>query len=207
MKKVMILSNNYYYFNNALSKDFCKEIIDFAFAEKNKIKPALTGVLRPPEDKVTIKELKEINKVRTSSIRFLDEPWIINKITPFVMEANKEANWNFQFTHSEKAQFTIYKDNEFYDWHCDTSVTPFEDGTIRKLSVTLSLNDDSEYEGGEFEIDNRNNFFEKNIHTLTNIRTAGSLVVFPSFLYHRVKPVTKGTRYSLVVWYSGRPFI
>ena len=80
------------------------------------------------------------------------------------MEANKEANWNFQFSQYEKAQFTIYDNNEFYDWHCDTSDTPFEDGTIRKLSVTVSLNDGLEYEGGEFEIDNRNNFHEKNIH-------------------------------------------
>jgi|TARA_R100001509_G_C4878803_1_gene219404 PKHD-type hydroxylase len=203
----MILSNNYYYFQSALSKEFCKKIIDFAFSEKNKIKPALTGILRPPENEVTLEELKEINKIRTSSIRFLDEPWITNTITPYVMEANKEANWNFQFSQYEKAQFTIYDNNEFYDWHCDTSDTPFEDGTIRKLSVTVSLNDGLEYEGGEFEIDNRNNFHEKNIHKLDMIRNVGSLVVFPSFLYHRVKPVTKGTRYSLVIWYSGRPFI
>ena len=73
--------------------------------------------------------------------------------------------------------------------------------------MTVSLNDGLEYEGGEFEIDNRNNFHEKNIHKLDMIRNVGSLVVFPSFLYHRVKPVTKGTRYSLVIWYSGRPFI
>lgn len=203
----MNLTNNYYYFKNALTKDFCKKIIDFALSDEKKIQKGITGVTDSEKIKITSEQLKEIEKIRKSNIRWLNEPWIFKEITPFVMEANKEANWNFQFTTHEKAQFTIYGSDQFYDWHHDSSDKTFENGNIRKLSVTVSLNDDTEYEGGYFEIDNKNNFYEKNIHKLEMIRNAGSLVVFPSFLYHRVTPVTRGVRYSLVIWYSGRPFI
>ncbi len=203
----MNLNNNYYFFKNALSKDFCKKIIDFALSDEKQIKHGITGVSDSEEVKLTLEQLKEIEKIRKSNIRWLDEPWIFKEITPLVMEANRAANWNFQFTAHEKAQFTIYGSEQFYDWHIDSSDKEFKDGNTRKLSVTLSLNDDTEYEGGYLEIDNRNNFHQKNIHKLEMIRNAGSLVVFPSFLYHRVTPVTKGVRYSLVIWYSGRPFI
>ena len=197
----MILQNNYYYYSNIFSKDFCKKIIDFSLSQKEKIVTAVTGNNKNPS-------LDEINKIRDSHIRWLDEPWINNQITPIVMEANRKAGWNFQFTGHELSQFTIYDNKQFYNWHVDASpVDEKKDGNIRKISVSVSLNDGTEYEGGCFEIDNRNNFLEPNIHRLDNIRSTGSIVVFPSFLYHRVTPVTKGIRYSLVMWYSGRPYI
>ena len=196
----MILKNNYFFYEKILSKKFCNDIINFALSDKKEIIDGITG------DSKNI-SLEEVKKIRDCNIRWLDEPWISNQITPIVMDANKKAGWNFQFTQYEKAQFTIYDNSQFYNWHTDASANTKDDGSHRKLSVTLSLNDEDEFEGGCFEIDNRNNYYEKNIHQLNNIRSAGSLVVFPSFLYHRVTPVTKGTRYSLVMWYSGRPYI
>jgi len=49
---------------------------------------------------------------------------------------------------------------------------------------------------------------DKKHHTriCTEIKSQGSLVIFPSFVQHRVKPVTKGTRYSLVIWSLGQPY-
>ena len=47
---------------------------------------------------------------------------------------------------------------------------------------------------------------KKAIHECTEIRPRGSVIVFPSFVWHRVKPVTKGVRYSVVAWYGGPPF-
>ena len=76
---------------------------------------------------------------------------------------------------------------------------------IRKLSVTVSLTDPKEYKGGELEFDFRNQD-KSNIRTCTEILPKGSLVVFPSFVWHRVKPVTKGVRHSLVIWNLGYPF-
>ena len=78
-------------------------------------------------------------------------------------------------------------------------------GKIRKISTTISLNDPSEYEGGNLEFDlgpHRTDRF----HTCTEIRPKGSIIVFPSHVYHRVTPVTSGTRYSLVSWSLGAPF-
>ena len=81
----------------------------------------------------------------------------------------------------------------------------------RKLSVTCQLSDSSEYEGGELEFDYRN-YSPNKRDELTHVMKAkpalkkGSIVVFPSFVWHRVRPVTKGTRYSLVVWNLGYPF-
>lgn len=78
-------------------------------------------------------------------------------------------------------------------------------GKIRKLSVTISLNDPKEYEGGNLQFDlgpHRPDRF----HTCTEIRPRGSVIVFPSHVHHQVTPVTSGTRYSLVCWSLGAPF-
>ena len=82
-------------------------------------------------------------------------------------------------------------------------------GKIRKLSAILSLNDASEYEGGGLEFYNGNPTLKESdrIIDCKEIKKAGTLVVFPSHLYHRVKPITKGNRYSLVIWSCGKPFV
>jgi len=77
--------------------------------------------------------------------------------------------------------------------------------------MTCQLTDGSEYEGGELQFDRRNyepNLRNKNKHVITSkeILAKGSIVVFPSFVWHRVKPVTKGKRYSLVMWNLGYPY-
>ena len=82
---------------------------------------------------------------------------------------------------------------------------------IRKLSVTCQLSDQTEYKGGELEFDFRNydpymRDEVEHVKQAKDILTKGSIIVFPSFVWHRVKPVTEGTRYSLVLWNLGRPF-
>ena len=86
-------------------------------------------------------------------------------------------------------------------------------GLIRKLSITVLLNDD--YEGGEFQFKFANEKMKGldkvgrglKTNTLTPpMKGTGSVIVFPSYQLHRVKPVTKGTRYSLVGWACGPPF-
>ena len=82
---------------------------------------------------------------------------------------------------------------------------------IRKLSMTCQLTDGSEYKGGELEFDFRNydpHMRDESKHRIQckEILPKGSIIVFPSFVWHRVKPVTSGTRYSLVVWHLGKPF-
>ena len=117
--------------------------------------------------------------------------------------------------YSESCQFTKYEKGQFYDWHCDSWDKPYvtqnqqdpSNGKIRKLSVTVSLSD-KDYKGGELEFDFRNMDPDKkpNIKKCTEILPKGSLVVFPSFVWHRVCPVKKGSRYSLVIWNLGCSF-
>ena len=80
-------------------------------------------------------------------------------------------------------------------------------GNVRKLSVTISLTDSETYEGGNLKFDWGEHAETKSrFHECTEIRPRGSVIVFPSYYYHQVTPVTKGTRYSLVIWYHGKPF-
>ena len=74
--------------------------------------------------------------------------------------------------------------------------------------MTVSLSDPKDYKGGELEFDFRNKDPDKkpSIQKCTEILPKGSLVVFPSFVWHRVCPVKKGSRYSLVIWNLGYPF-
>ena len=68
---------------------------------------------------------------------------------------------------------------------------------VRKLSMTLLLNNPSEFEGGELQIAGTNN---------TKLMKQGHATIFASFLQHQVTPVTKGVRRSLVMWFGGEPF-
>jgi PKHD-type hydroxylase len=207
----MNLQNYYYYFKSAIPPKICDEIIKFGLEQKSQI--ALTGIVKD-DDNPTKEEIKELSSLRKSDVVWMDAAWIYKEIHPYIETANAEAGWNFDWDFSEACQFTIYEKNQYYGWHYDSAPEPYDDpnnlnihGKIRKLSVTISLSDESDYEGGDFEFDFRNNDGEKNQSSVCKeIRPKGSIVVFPSFVRHRVKPVTSGTRYSLVIWNLGKPF-
>ena len=160
-------------------------------------------------------QVKDLKKKRDSDIVWLNERWIYKEIQPYVHQANVSAGWNFQWDFSESCQFTQYNKGQYYDWHCDGWDKPYQrqagdpsNGKIRKLSVTLTLSDEKDYKGGELEFDFRNLDPDKkpNIKKCKEILPKGSLVVFPGFVWHRVCPVKKGTRHSLVMWSLGWPF-
>jgi PKHD-type hydroxylase len=211
----MNLQNYYYYFQSALTPRFCDELIKYGISQQEQL--ALTGGQttkinegKPLDDK----DIVDLKKKRDSNIVWLNDRWIYKEIQPFIHQANRLAGWNFDWDFSESCQFTKYKLNQFYDWHCDSWETPYvnqdnkdTNGKIRKLSVTCSLSDPKDYEGGELEFDFRNMDPDKpTIRKCAEISQRGSIVVFPSHVWHRVKPVTKGTRYSLVIWNLGYPF-
>ena len=205
----MNLEYYYWYFKSAIPPKICDDIIEYGKSQQEQI--ALTGEHDPEKD--SEQNIKDISKKRKSNIVWMDDPWIYKEIQPYVNTANINAGWNFQWDRSESCQFTKYKLNQFYDWHCDSWVKPYDKpespdhGKIRKLSVTVSLSDDTDYEGGDFEFDFRNAYDGSNQPQICKeIRPKGSIVVFPSFVWHRVKPVTSGTRYSLVIWNLGWPF-
>ena len=211
----MNLQNYYYYFQSALTPRFCDELIKYGISQQEQL--ALTGGQttkinegKPLDDK----DIIDLKKKRDSNIVWLSDRWIFKEIQPFIHQANQLAGWNFEWSFSEACQFTKYKLNQFYDWHADSWETPYANkdnpdtfGKIRKLSVTCSLSAPEDYEGGELEFDFRNTDPDKPaIRKCAEIKPRGSIVVFPSHVWHRVKPVTKGTRYSLVIWNLGYPF-
>jgi len=211
----MNLIHHYYYFKSALSPRFCDELIKYGTVQQEQL--ALTGNLSEKANKgnsLTKEEINDLKKKRDSNVVWLNDRWIYNEVQPFIHEANKLAGWNFEWDWSESCQFTKYKLNQFYDWHCDSWEAPYNEpndltrhGKIRKLSVTCSLSDPKDYEGGELEFDFRNTDPDKpSIKKYAEISERGSIVVFPSHVWHRVKPVTKGIRYSLVIWNLGYPF-
>ncbi len=98
---------------------------------------------------------------------------------------------------TEMAQYTEYPEGGFYDWHMDCDVNMQHEPPVRKISMTLLLNDPSEFEGGDLELMAPGKFAELK---------QGHAIIFASFLNHRVNPVTKGMRQSLVCWFGGKPF-
>tara|TARA_R110000737_G_scaffold61939_1_gene89317 strand:+ start:422 stop:1048 length:627 start_codon:yes stop_codon:yes gene_type:complete len=144
--------------------------------------------------------------VRKTDVHFANEDWIYNLIEPYMVQANKNANWNFDISGVESYQIGRYESSVsgHYDWHQDSLGTwnsihnkpnrPNLHGKARKISMSLILNDD--YEGGELEI----------FGQPKDYYGQGSIIFFPSWMLHRVTPVTKGIRYSLVMWHIGAPF-
>ena len=220
----MNLKHYYYYFQSALSPRVCDDIV--AYGKQHQTEMAVTGGLGRDENKDAYKTdgtmkkgaIKNLQKKRKSEIVWMNDKWIYNEIHPFIHQANRDSGWNFDWDFSESCQFTKYGVGQHYGWHSDSWDKPYDKpdepnshGKIRKLSVTVSLSDPSEYDGGNLEFDFRNQVdWERNkkskIKECTEIRPRGSIIVFPSFVWHRVNPVTRGTRYSLVIWNLGYPF-
>jgi len=210
----MNLQNYYWFFKSALTPRFCDELIKYGNLQREQT--ALTGGQTKKTEKgekLDEKDIKDLKQKRDSNIVWMNDRWVYKEIHPYVHQANASAGWNFNWEFSESCQFTKYKLNQFYDWHCDSWDVPYNNpndlnthGKIRKLSVTCCLSDPKDYKGGELEFQFRNMDDPKAIYECHEIRPRGSIIVFPSFVWHRVAPVTKGTRYSLVIWNLGYPF-
>jgi PKHD-type hydroxylase len=172
--------------------------------------------------------------VRDSEVAWLDEKWLYDLVLPQIKIANKTAGWDYDVDSFENFQFTKYHPGGFYGWHADGTsdkfsiykryipgISPTDDkgkmlknytrnidlvGKVRKISMTLNLNVPGEYEGGNLKFDFGPHSTKNRYHECIEIRPQGSMVIFPSFVYHQVTPVTRGTRYSLVLWSLGKPF-
>ena len=210
----MNLTNYYWYFQSAVPSRICDEIVKYGKSLSDQM--ALTGGLGADPKKLNKKQVADLKTKRDSNIVWMNDRWIYKEIQPYVNQANTSAGWNFQWDFSESCQFTKYEKRQYYDWHCDSWDRPYirenandpSHGKIRKLSVTLTLSNPKDYKGGELEFDFRDKDPDKkpNIRKCTEILPKGSLVVFPSFVWHRVCPVKKGSRYSLVIWNIGWPY-
>jgi len=145
---------------------------------------------------------------RKSDVVWVKDQWVYDLIWDYMASANEQAGWKYNIVAAEDCQLTRYTKGEYYSWHRDGLGSHIEVidtpdnkslyGNVRKLSMSILLNDD--YGGGNFQMHG----LEKDD---TLIRGRGSVIVFPSFIDHQVTPVTKGTKYSLVTWFVGPPFV
>jgi PKHD-type hydroxylase len=167
-----------------------------------------------------------ISKTRKSSVAFFNnvETKIVqDNIMPYINECNATVRWNFKLDFLENAQFTTYHsykgDNQYYGWHkdwCCRVCSRDEDGNEpdikgpRKISCSILLSSSDEYEGGELKIVNGDiSRLEDGVLLKSddaNIKNKGDMVILRSDAFHRVAPVTKGVRKSLVLWFSGPEF-
>ena len=209
----MYSTNEWFYFIGALDKNTCNKIRNVA---KGKWKESGVNTKKDTTDEERITGAKPIpgtdKKSRISDIVWTQDQWIYDTIWPFMQEANERAGWKYDIRGAESMQITRYKKGGFYQFHkdgpsdhlsaYDEPDNEFTHGYVRKLSMTVLLNEN--YEGGEFQFANYSQ--EKCEIETPEFNKKGSIIVFASDVEHRVAPVTKGIRYSLVTWFLGPPF-
>ena len=98
---------------------------------------------------------------------------------------------------TENAQYTEYPEGGFYDWHVDNDINMKNEPPVRKISMTCLLSPENEFEGGDLELMKEGQSVKLK---------QGQAIFFASFIRHRVAPVTRGVRRSLVMWFGGTPF-
>jgi len=142
------------------------------------------------------------NEVRSSKVRWIPQDdtwfWLYEKLSGMISTAN-DTLWNFDLTHiPEQIQYTEYYATEkgHYTWHQDIGPGML---SKRKISITVQLSGPEEYEGGDLEMWSGGH--ESSVTTA--YKGAGSVFIFPSYMMHRVTPVTKGVRKSFVLWVGG----
>ena len=180
---------NYYYFEDGFSKEELKKI------EK--------GVARLPLNTATTVGGLNID-TRTSRVKWVPQEnnwaWLYEKLADYALQANNSL-WNFNLhTLPEQIQYTEYlgSKNGKYEWHQDIGPGML---SWRKVSITVQLSEPDEYEGGDLQVFQGGEYKEQNF--INAPRKAGCVFIFPSYMLHRVTPVTKGIRKSFVLWSGG----
>jgi len=172
------------------TKEECEQIINYFIEEYSNYGQIATA-------KQTLNVDKSIRHVQINELPNIEEyRWIYKKIADAVMVANNE-HFDFEIMGIQHSlQLLKYDSTDsiaHYDWHSDSGTN---ESSTRKISVSVQLSDPNDYEGGLLEV---NNYGDKIIGT----KEQGSVHLFPSYLVHRVTPITKGIRYALVVWIHG----
>ncbi len=177
--------SNYYYFLNAFTD---QELLDLKKLGES-----------TPKEKGSVTQEGVITETRISEVGWImptqDSGWLYDKITNMVIEAN-DTMWNFDLLgyHDNLQYTTYYGGGGHYDWHTDVGPGMAN----RKISVVVQLSDPSEYTGGVLNLNGGNGIIEAP-------KEKNTVIIFPSFVLHRVTPVMTGIRKSLVTWLAGPP--
>jgi len=139
-------------------------------------------------------------KTRTSHISWIPFNKMPEMYSTLEQIVNKTNNNHFGFEGvkiTEQAQYTEYPAGGFYDWHIDSDIVGMNEPPVRKISMTCLLSHESEFEGGGLELMSEGKIARPK---------QGQAIFFASYIRHRVIPITKGVRKSLVMWFGGPSF-
>ena len=147
--------------------------------------------------------VRDIRKSKTNLI-FVDNEneWIFQKLASISKFINDKF-YGYDIFGFDQVQYTVYEQGDHYDYHIDMMLgdkVPDHMHFSRKLSFSLILTDDVDFQGGEFEI------MVDSDSPIKAEQKRGRILAFPSFIVHRVKPVTSGVRKSIVFWTLGPKF-
>jgi len=174
---------------DALSAQHCDDLITLIAAHQMKDAGLVRGTTA--------------HNIRRAEIAWLDDipeaSWVMDRMISLTAQANRDG---FQFDLSDfgespqVARYTAAREGHF-DWHSDIGAGQW--AAKRKLTIVVQLSDPAAYDGGTLELRPDSNVTQAP-------RTRGTATIFPSFVLHRVTPVTAGTRWSLTLWSHGPAF-
>tara|TARA_R110000796_G_scaffold164094_1_gene281034 strand:+ start:46 stop:603 length:558 start_codon:yes stop_codon:yes gene_type:complete len=152
----------------------------------------------------TGKTLSSTNETkRNSNVTFIDDHVILKEFLDVTKRINNNASWNFNIDTIEPLQYGEYNKSQEYGWHVDQHNKPYSDRRVRKISFSVFINDD--YTGGEFDLELHSPSIKTRYETFSKL-PLNTALFFQSDYWHRVRPVTKGVRKSLVGWVLGPKF-
>jgi len=140
------------------------------------------------------------SSARNANVQFVYDKQIMSRWLSVANTINKDIDWNLELDAIESIQYGEYNEEQYYDWHIDQHKVVYGDGRVRKCSFSVFLNDD--YEGGEFDLELGGPNIEDRLKTFKKL-PKNQMIFFQSEFWHRVRPVTKGVRKSLVGWVLG----
>ena len=204
----------FYIFPRALSKPDCDKYLKYCLKNANwedasTIAKGYTDVVPSDVKEFDEKSQKFDYKMRQTDVSFItDKDNMMNELVwGFIREAN-QVFFHYNLDYFQAIQFARYQNGGHYDWHQDASGNTELGPESRKLSLTMSLTDHTTYDGGYLEFYNGNKPYDNEEHNVAkDVKDQGSVIVFDSRDWHRVTPVTKGVRYSIVCWTVGPNFI
>ncbi len=140
-------------------------------------------------------EREQKKALRSGRVTFIGEDTFTKRvlkkrIKDMLANANQATGLRFDIVDTEPLQLAEYAVGDEYGWHLDIGPG---NSSLRKLSASIQISAAHEYDGGDLEL----------WGSPSVAREKGTLIVFPSYLLHRVTPVTRGVRFSLVVWATG----
>ena len=183
-----------------LTEKRCDELLEM-FDNSEQHKATVAGTYKGNGADVVNESVRKVQEVRFKDDVILSGGFNLNKNINMACEMANKLFFNFDISNQlSNIRMLRYEDTGKYDWHLDIGN---EETSVRKITAIVHLAEENEYEGGNFEFSMTDETGEK---TAVGSRKKGSLILFPSYLGHRVSPLTSGVRSSVLTWMLGNAF-